>query len=133
METECYCTTMRAATRRITALYDSALAAAAVNAAQFALLRKLSAVGPVSIQQLAAAVELERSTVARNVRVLEQSGLVSLASTAEDRRTTVIHLTERGREALKAGAPLWESAQRRVEDSLGVDAAAALRTTLHNL
>jgi DNA-binding MarR family transcriptional regulator len=124
---------MRAATRRITALYDSALAAAAVNAAQFALLRKLSAAGPVSIQQLAAATELERSTVARNVRVLEQSGLVSLATATEDRRTTVIHMSERGREALKAGAPLWASAQRRVEESLGVDGAVALRTTLQSL
>jgi DNA-binding MarR family transcriptional regulator len=133
MQTECYCTSMRAATRRITAHYDAALAPAAVNAAQFGLLRKLSAVGPVSIQHLAAAVELERSTVARNVRVLEKSGFVSLATAAEDRRTTMIRLSERGNEVLEAAAPLWESAQQRVEKGLGVDGAVALRTIVQTL
>jgi DNA-binding MarR family transcriptional regulator len=133
MQTECYCTSMRAATRRITAVYDAALKSAAVNAAQFALLRRLSATGPLSIQQLAVAVELERSTVARNVRVLEKSGLVTLATAAADRRTTMIGLSVGGIEVLEAAAPLWASAQRRIEERLGVDGAAALRTTIQTL
>ncbi|MFD9944763.1 MarR family winged helix-turn-helix transcriptional regulator [Nonomuraea sp. NPDC059023] len=133
MEAQCHCTTLRAAARRVTALYDAALQPAAINAAQFALLRKLHTTGPVSIQRLAEAVELERSTVARNVRVLEKSGFVRLATTAADRRTTMIHLSPPGAEALKAATPLWESAQRRIEESLGVEGALALRETLRSL
>jgi DNA-binding MarR family transcriptional regulator len=132
VEIECYCTTLRAATRRITAVYDAALEPAGVNAAQFGLLRRLSS-GPLSIQQLAVAAELERSTVARNVRVLERSGLITLTAGSEDRRTTVIRLSERGSAALRMAAPLWESAQHRVEERLGAEAAVALRTTLQTL
>jgi len=130
MKTDCYCTSMRAATRRITALYDAALEPAGINVAQYGLLRRLSDAGPVSIQQLAVASELERSTVARNVRVLEKGGLVSLAAGAVDRRATVVHLSERGAEALAVAKPHWASAQLRVEERLGGDVAVALRMTL---
>lgn len=133
METDCYCTSMRAATRRITALYDAALEAAGVNVAQYGLLRRLSAVGPVSIQRLAAATELERSTVARNVRVLEKAGFVSLATSAVDRRATVVHLSERGAEVLTAAKPLWAGAQLRVEERLGGEVAVTLRAIVQTL
>src|ERR1700754_2465481 len=80
MTTDCYCTSLRAATRRLSALYDEALEPVGVNVAQWGLLRKLGAADsqPLSIGELAEASELERSTVARNVRVLEKLGLVRL-------------------------------------------------------
>lgn len=133
METLCYCTSLRAAARRVTALYDAALEPAGVNVAQFALLRRLAALGPLSIQRLAATIELERSTVARNVRVLQRAGLVNLRTAAADRRTTEIRLSDRGGERLRAAVPLWESAQHRIEEVLGAEGAGALRATLQSL
>jgi DNA-binding MarR family transcriptional regulator len=117
----------------VTSIYDEALAPAGVNAAQFALLRRLGESSPLSISQLADRTELERSTVARNVRVLEKRRLVELGGLPGDRRTTAIRLSDRGRRALRDGGPLWETAQRRFEELLGAGRASELRKTLHSL
>ncbi|WP_309616406.1 MarR family transcriptional regulator, partial [Salinibacterium sp.] len=78
MMTECYSTTIRAATRKITGMYDAALEPAGVTIAQLALLRRLSDEIALSVEDLARTAELERSSAARNVRVLEKQGLVSI-------------------------------------------------------
>ncbi|HET6763637.1 MAG TPA: MarR family transcriptional regulator [Longimicrobiaceae bacterium] len=133
MNSLCYCTSLRAAARRVTAIYDDALAPVEVNVAQFALLRRLASAGPLSVKDLAAALELERSTVTRNVRVLAKLRLLELGGSEEDRRMAVIRLTDEGRRTLLRGEPLWESAQRRIESVLGSEDAAGLRATLQAL
>lgn len=132
METECYCTSVRRATRKITALYDAALEPVGINIAQFGLLRRLgrSSPSPLSIQELAERSELERSTVARNVRVLERHGFVELGGSVEDRRASAILLSDEGLAALEQGDPLWRSAQRQVEEMLGKQTASKLRSLL---
>lgn len=132
VKTDCYCTSIRAATRRISALYDAALEPIGVNVAQWGLLRKLDA-SPgrsFSIGELAARVELERSTVSRNVRVLARLGLVELSESLEDRRASTIALSRRGLVAIEQGAPLWEDAQRQFEQMLGIERATQLRSVL---
>jgi DNA-binding MarR family transcriptional regulator len=132
METECYCTSIRRATRRLTALYDGALEPVGINVAQFGLLRRLgrSSPSPLSIQELAERSELERSTVARNIRVLEKHGLVELRGSTEDRRASMIFLSDKGLAALEQADPLWRSAQRQVEKMLGRGTASKLRSLL---
>jgi len=132
MDTPCYCTSLRAATRKITALYDAALQPLNINVAQWGLLRRLDAVTlvPLSIQELAERSELERSTVARNVRVIERLGLVQLGESPEDRRAATIVLTDQGLSVLGRGAPLWQDAQTQVEEMLGQANAGQLRSVL---
>ncbi len=126
MRTPCYCAAVRSAARKTTALYDAALAPAGVNIAQYSLLRKIERSGPVSLTELGRIAELDRSTVGRNVKVLERLRLVWLKS-AEDQREAAVSLTAAGAEALRRGAPLWEEAQRQVEAALGSEAAERLR------
>lgn len=136
METDCYCTNLRATTRSVSAIYDRALAPIGVNVAQWGLLRKLdpTAQAAVSISELAELVGLERSTVARNIRVLVKDGFVNLGNSPADRRASAITPTAKGRQALRDGVPLWESAQRQVAELLGGgDIAAGFRATLRTL
>ena len=135
MKTDCYCTSLRAATRKMTALYDAALEPAGINVAQWGLLRRLDTAqpDPVSIQTLAERAELERSTVARNVRVLEKLGLLRVGESRQDRRFATIALTAAGRATLEHGAPLWEAAQSQVEEMLGDTVAQELRSVLLSL
>src|SRR5574337_549456 len=79
MKSPCYCSTLRAAARKATALYDEALAPAGVNVAQYGLLRRVERRGTVSLTELGRLSELDRSTVGRNARVLERLGLARLA------------------------------------------------------
>lgn len=127
MQTPCYCAALRAATRKTTALYDEALAPAGIGVAQFSLMRRIQGAGTVSLTELARLAELDRSTVGRNVKVLERMGLLA-ETAAGDQRETTIMLTEAGRETVRRGRPLWEEAQRRVEAALGEAGADSLRT-----
>src|SRR5690349_4990655 len=132
---ECYCTAMRTATRRVTAIYDEALAPVGVNVAQWALLRNLarSPHRHVSIQELADSADLERSTASRNVRVLARLGLVRIGASEDDRRISAVELTDQALSVLERGEPLWLRAQERVEELLGAREAGALRSLLHSL
>ena len=126
----CYCAALRAATRKITALYDEALAPAGVGLAQFSLLRKIErARREVSLSELGRLASLDRSTVGRNVRVMLRIGLIERSAGA-DRREATVRLADSGRAALAAGAPLWQGAQDRIEVKLGARGAHDLRALL---
>ncbi|WP_429811394.1 MarR family winged helix-turn-helix transcriptional regulator [Ensifer sp. B1-9] len=128
----CYCALLRKATRRVTSLYDDALQPIGINLAQFSLLRHIERDEPISMTELGRKIELERSTVSRNVKVLEGMGLVETGS-GKDQREAVVELTENGRRILEDGAPLWQGAQDRIEAQLGTDAAAQLKELLQTL
>lgn len=112
------CTALRQASRKITARYDEALAPAGVNIAQFSLLRKLRRHGAMSLTALAELVELDRSTLGRNLRVLEKMGLVELKA-GTDQRQAVAALTKAGHRTLLTGDPLWDRAQAEMADRIG--------------
>ena len=99
----CYCASLRAAARKATALYDARLAPAGLNIAQFALLRKIERAQSVSLTELGRLAALDRSTVGRNVKVLERIGLVRI-SAADDHREAAVTLTSAGAETLAQGA-----------------------------
>jgi DNA-binding MarR family transcriptional regulator len=126
MTTMCYCAAVRTAARKTTALYDAALEPAGVTLAQYSLLRKIEWAGTVSLTQLGRLAELDRSTVGRNVKALEELRLVRAVSTT-DQREAAVRLTSAGQETLKRAFPLWEEAQRQVETALGPAKAGQLR------
>ncbi len=132
MASICYCAALRAAARKTTVIYDAALAPTGVNVAQFSLLRKIQRAGSASLSELGRLAELDRSTVGRNVKVLQRMGLARLTPGADQREATVT-LDERGLAALREGGPLWDDAQRKIEATLGPDKAKQLRSLLDAL
>ncbi len=131
MARTCYCAVLRTAARKMTALYDEALKPVGIQLAQFSLLRSIERTEPVSLTELGRRTELDRSTVGRNVRLLQRMGLVRIAPGADQREATV-RLEEAGRAVLQEGAPLWDRAQRTVEAKLGAKAAVQLRDLLES-
>ncbi|MNK69448.1 MarR family protein [compost metagenome] len=85
-----------------------------------------------SISTLAEAMGLDRSTLGRNLRVLEGDGLVTLVE-GEDMRNRIVLLTEAGAERLKAALPAWEAAQQRLIDRLGAEKRETLLKLLDEL
>jgi DNA-binding MarR family transcriptional regulator len=132
METACTCITLRSAARKITAFYDEALAPLGLGVAQFSLLRKVERKGSISLTELASLAELDRSTVGRNVKVLEKAGLLRFTS-GEDQREARVMLTDKGREVLAASIPLWARAQADITARIGEDALSALRRVADTL
>ncbi|MCG8295327.1 MarR family winged helix-turn-helix transcriptional regulator [Pseudomonas entomophila] len=132
LTSECICTHLRRAARGVSRHYDEALAGFGINVAQFSLLRHLQRLDRPSITSLAEAMGLERSTLGRNLRVLEADGLVQLAD-GDDQRNRVVLLSEAGRARLEAAQPAWEQAQAQLVEQLGEDQRDALVRMLEHL
>lgn len=132
LPTQCLCTKLRRASRGVTRIYDEALADVGLNAAQFSLLRYLQRLGQPSISALAEAMGLDRSTLGRNLRVVEGRGLLQLGG-GSDQRSRQVALTDAGARVLEQGAPLWERAQQELALRLGADKRAELMALLDDL
>lgn len=124
---------MRAATRRIGAVYDEALAPFGINIAQYSLLRRIEALQPVSFTRLGYEQELDRSTVSRNARVLEKAQLVAMGRGEEDQREAVVSLTPQGVAVLEAAHPAWEECQASTEARIGAASLDLFRKILQGL
>jgi DNA-binding MarR family transcriptional regulator len=132
MGSPCNCLSLRQATRRVTQLYDEALAPLELRATQYSLLREIARLGPVGLNALAEAMVMGRATLGHNVRPLEARGLVRIAIGA-DRRSREVSVTRAGDALLTEAHALWRRAQKTYEDGIGGAEAAALRIALHRV
>lgn len=130
MDTPCHCARLRRATRRVSALYDQELAPLGINVAQYSLLRSVRDKGEVSMTELGRLLELDRSTVGRNVRVLSKHGLLEMRRGKDDQRESCIALTAQGTDLIKSAAEAWGRSQKKIEDRLGKERLEQLRDLL---
>lgn len=126
----CNGTALRKATRRVSQLYDAALAPCGLRSTQRSILAHIGRAGAPAIGDLAAALVLDRSALAHNLKPLERDGLVAVMVDANDKRSRLVKLTARGEAKLAESAKLWEVAQYRFEATFGADQARALRASL---
>jgi DNA-binding MarR family transcriptional regulator len=132
MNPACNCLSLRQATRRVTQLYDQALAPLDLRATQYSLLMRIGRLEPVALNALAETLVMDRATLGHNVRPLAARGLIALR-VGTDRRSREVSLTTAGRALLAEAQKLWRRAQRAFEDEVGGEAAAALRAVLHHI
>jgi DNA-binding MarR family transcriptional regulator len=126
----CNCLALRQATRRVTQLYDEALAPTGLGANQYSILARLKREGPSTIKDLARLLVMDRSTLGHLLRPLEERGFVRLTLSKRDGRSRVTALTPAGRALVARGRPLWASAQQCFEKTFGAKGAQNLRTVL---
>lgn len=132
MLTDCTCIALRAVARKVTALYDDALSPFGITIAQYGLLRRVGRAGASSLTELGRSAELDRSTVGRNVRLLQTMGLVDM-TTGADQREASIRLSAQGQARLEAADGAYRGAQRTIEARIGAETAAALRALAASL
>ncbi|HEU4680342.1 MAG TPA: MarR family winged helix-turn-helix transcriptional regulator [Gemmatimonadales bacterium] len=114
----CVCFNLRKAARAVTQVYDEILRPTGLRATQHSLLRVLQAAGTVSVTKLAEVAVMDRTTLARNLDLLEREGLVRVQSGA-DARVREVALTDVAHKRLAAALPYWEKAQAQVTNNLG--------------
>jgi DNA-binding MarR family transcriptional regulator len=84
----------------------------------------------MTINALAKALVMDRTTLGRNILPLEREGLIDVASGRADRRSKVLRLTKAGAARLRAARAGWTQAQVRFEAAFGGRRAAGLRALL---
>lgn len=121
----CTCVNVRRASRAITRVYDKALEPAHLKVTQYSVLANIMYSGPLNISNLARILKLDRTTLVRNLKSLESSGLVENTDVSDPRERAVC-ISEAGRSVLEKAKPYWRSAQMQIRDHIGADAIRQL-------
>jgi DNA-binding MarR family transcriptional regulator len=129
----CNCTTLRKASRRISQLYDAALAPSGLKTTQRAILAQISRSQPTTVGALAEALVMDSGALAHTLKPLERDRLVEVTIDPDDRRNRLIALTPTGRAKLAETDALWVKAQRGFELAFGGTESEALRDALQFL
>jgi DNA-binding MarR family transcriptional regulator len=128
----CMCHKTRMASRTITRAYDDALRTTGLRATQVSVLAAVSARGALSIQSLADFLGMDRTTLTRNLKPLEERGLVVLAPEARH-RSRMLALAPSGHAVLREALPHWERAQRAARKRLGNESWLGVQQALTDL
>ena len=123
---------LRRAARVVTQLYDELMRPSGITGTQFALLSVIRELGPIPVSELGEAMGMDRTTVTRNVRLLERRGLVRVEP-GRDRRTRLVRLTSSGRSVHRKAVPYWERAQAALVGRLGERRWKKLRGELETM
>jgi len=126
---DCACFNTRKVARLLGQAYDRALEPSGLRNTQFTALALIKRHAPISITELSEQMGIERTTLTRNLQVLERDGLVKLGAGVDGRSKTVA-LTPKGKRRLEAALPLWEKAQGQVLRVFGATRWNALREEL---
>lgn len=132
IRSKCACTRVRRAARVLTSLYDEALGSTGLNIAQFGLLRAVARLEAPNLSELAAEMALDRSTLGRNVLVLQSMHMLDVSG-GEDQRSRRLTLTPKAQRLCESCTPLWEKAQKTVEARLGSGGLTTLLDLLERL
>jgi DNA-binding MarR family transcriptional regulator len=128
----CACFKVRKAARAVTRIYEEALRPINLRSTQFSLLMAARILGPVTMVKLAQATVMDRTTLTRNLQILEKRGLVAIKP-GEDQREREVTLTAAGMAVLAKAVPLWEEAQNRVRQGLGEERLQHLLSDLSEM
>ncbi len=124
----CTCFKLRSLSRRVTQLYDQALAPSGLKVTQYSVIaharRKDGGAGP-TVSDLADALFTDRTTLTRNLKPLVDAGFIKVGS-GPDARSKAVCVTPRGEAAYQAARPLWKQAQLRMRSLAGEDQLNAL-------
>ena len=130
--TSCACFNLRKVTRAVTQLYNEMLRPAGLRGTQFSLLVVVRMAGPVGVTHLAELTVMDRTTLTRNLELLQEQGLIEIAA-GTDRRSRIVTITAEGNAAIAEALPFWKKAQSHVVNSLGQERWADMLTDLREL
>jgi DNA-binding MarR family transcriptional regulator len=131
-QTECNCLALRQAARHLSQIYDGHLAPEGLRTTQYSILAKLNRLGPLSINELAKSLVMDRTTLGRAIRPLERDKLLAIGD-GDDGRTRSLKLTPAGQARLKSAASKWREAQTEFEMAFGAPDAAEMRSVLRRV
>ena len=120
--------------RLIARRFEQALRPAGLSGSQLEVLTALTIHGgAVKPSQLADWLGAERSTVSRNLALMQDKGLVAAAACSASGRSMSVVITDSGTQTLRRAGSAWRAEQDALTELLGPDAAATLDTWLGQL
>ncbi|MDX2312509.1 MAG: MarR family transcriptional regulator [Gammaproteobacteria bacterium] len=125
--TDCLAVRVRLLNRTITAIYDDALRPLGLTAGQLNVLVVIANRGPVSPGDIARRLNMEKSTVSRNLARMRDNDWITVAA-GESGQKQRLTLNRRGKALLERALPAWEDAQTQARALLGQRGADSIRS-----
>jgi DNA-binding MarR family transcriptional regulator len=130
----CTCLAIRQAARHVSQFYDQHLAACGLRTTQFSILHKLKDEGrPMTINRLAEAIVMDRTTLGRNILPLQREGLIAVTQGKVDRRSKELYLTDVGLKRLREAWTYWSKAQAGFDAAFGSSKDSKLRALMRTV
>jgi DNA-binding MarR family transcriptional regulator len=120
---------VRRLSRRISQHFDHIVASSGLKTTQYSLLNHVVALGPLRPGELARAMDLDASTLTRNLQPLVAAGWVAIGP-GEDERSRAVSATEAGRRKRAEAQRSWKRAQLAFDERLGADVVARLHAAV---
>jgi len=128
---ECIGVRIRILNRVITRIYDDVLREHGITLAQLNILTATSLHGPLQPSRLVRILSIEKSTLSRNLRLMETNGWVRTRPGTGN--TQNVQVTAAGRRLLRDAKPAWDDAQARTEELMGSRAVGALANVVSRI
>ena len=109
------------------------MAPTGITSTQFSLLNFLHQNGHLTMNELAAAMLMDRTTLLRAVKPLQRQGLILSAHETEESRRLMLELSPAGQSKIAEAAPFWQAAQEEYEAQVGQLHAKSLRSDFFNM
>ncbi len=129
--TSCIATRVRQLSRIITRVYDDAMRPLGITASQYTLLAQLASRDGITAVEIGHELDIEKSTLSRNLKRLLALGLIIMDPPA-GRRGRGLHLTPKGQATLRQAFPVWQEAQERALQVMGESSRETLDGLLNN-
>jgi DNA-binding MarR family transcriptional regulator len=114
----CTCSELRRAARAVTLLYDNAFRSSGLLSTQLGVLHVIYKSDTIRISHLARELGMDRTTLTRNLSVLQRQGFIKISS-GKDNRTRIVTITNKGRTTIAKAIPLWNNVQNKVKEQMG--------------
>mgnify|MGYP001356627252 FL=1 len=118
-DTSCMCISIRKAANHISKVYDHELSVLDIKITQYSALKNIQALGNPSVNELSKKLDLERTTVLRNLDKLKKMDLISYKKN-DVYKVKVISLTVNGRKKLNDAKVIWEKTQQKFLNAFGL-------------
>jgi len=116
----CTSVNLRRAARAASYILYQHLQPPGLRPGQFGILVNISKAGSLTMTHLAEILVNDRTTITRNIALMERDGLVEVRP-GKDRRVREIFLTEQGEAKLAEAIPHWQNAEASIRERLGRD------------
>ena len=116
----CICMSLRKAANHISKLYDHELSALDIKITQYSTLKNIQDLGNPTVHELSRKLDLERTTVLRNLDKLKKVDLISYKKN-DVNKIKVISLTVNGTKKLNDAEVIWERSQQKFLNAFGLN------------
>ena len=120
---------LRQLTRRVSQHYDRIVGAAGLKTTQYSLLSHIARLGPIRPGDLAEKMEMDASTLTRNLQPMVSNGWIEVGP-GPDGRSRWVTATPAGRDKREEGLRQWKRAQLALNARLGEARVAELHALL---